>query len=143
MKPYVIAMTGASGVIYGVRLTQVLLESGYDVDLVISDAARLVLREEMEIKLKSLTDAGSIRQSLHLEGKGKLQCYSSKDFTAPIASGSYPIHSMTIIPCSMGTLGAIASGVSNRFKLRAIEGLLSPIQLSCPFSISWIVDSGS
>ena len=109
MKPYIVAITGASGVIYGVRLVQVLAEQSIPVELVISDTATIVAREEMGIDL-----AGAVPQkSVHL--------HDFKDFTAPIASGSYPVEGMVVIPCSMGTLGAIASGLSQNLIHRAAD----------------------
>jgi 4-hydroxy-3-polyprenylbenzoate decarboxylase len=109
MKPYIVAITGASGVIYGARLVQVLAEQSIPVELVISDTATIVAREEMGIDL-----AGAVPQkSVHL--------HDFKDFTAPIASGSYPVEGMVVIPCSMGTLGAIASGLSQNLIHRAAD----------------------
>ncbi len=109
MKPYIVAITGASGVIYGVRLVQVLAEQSLRVELVISDTAKIVAREEMGIDL-----AGTVpQQSVYL--------HDFKDFTAPIASGSYPVEGMVVIPCSMGTLGAIASGLSQNLIHRAAD----------------------
>jgi 4-hydroxy-3-polyprenylbenzoate decarboxylase len=109
MKPYIVAITGASGVIYGVRLVQVLAEQSIPVELVISDTAKIVAREEMGIDL-----AGTVPQKfVHL--------HDFNDFTAPIASGSYPVEGMVVLPCSMGTLGAIASGLSQNLIHRAAD----------------------
>lgn len=109
MKPCIVAITGASGVLYGVRLVQVLRDLSIPVELVISDTARIVAREEMGL---DLSDAMP-RTGIHLHG--------FKDFTAPIASGSYPVEGMFVIPCSMGTLGAIASGLSQNLIHRAAD----------------------
>lgn len=107
MKPYVVAITGASGVIYGVRLVEVLAEQRIPVELVVSDTAKIVMKEE----LGSEIDLGKEGVSVH----------DFRDFTAPIASGSYPTAGMVIIPCSMGTLGAIASGLSQNLIHRAAD----------------------
>ena len=113
MRPYVVGLTGASGAIYGVRFVQVLAELGYDIALVISDAARLVLQEELGVSgFETLIDPN------HLP---RLSFYSCKDLTAPIASGSYPTQGMVIIPCSTGTLGHIASGATVNLIHRAAE----------------------
>jgi 4-hydroxy-3-polyprenylbenzoate decarboxylase len=109
MKPYIVAITGASGVIYGVRLLQVLAEQSIPVELVISDTAKIVAREEMGIDLAEAVS----QRGVHL--------HDFKDFTAPIASGSYPVEGMVVIPCSMGTLGAIASGLSQNLVHRAAD----------------------
>ncbi len=110
MKPYIVAITGASGAIYGVRLLEVLAEQKIPVELVISDTAKIVIKEEL----------GTTGDS-HLKGDSHLHVHDFHDFTAPIASGSYPTEGMVIIPCSMGTLGAIASGLSQNLIHRAAD----------------------
>jgi 4-hydroxy-3-polyprenylbenzoate decarboxylase len=109
MKPYIVAITGASGAIYGVRLLEVLAEQKIPVELVISDTAKIVIWEEMGAEAK-FPEASSL---LHI--------HDFHDFTAPIASGSYPVKGMVIVPCSMGTLGAIASGLSQNLIHRAAD----------------------
>lgn len=123
MKPIVVAITGASGVIYGVRAVKYLLESGHSVYAVISDAARLVIEEELHISVQDQNREKSIT-ALFGDSVEKLTLFSPKDFKAPIASGSFPIEGMIIAPCSMGTLGAIASGVSNNLIHRAADCVL-------------------
>ena len=109
MKPYIVAITGASGVIYGVRLLEVLAEQKIPVELVISDTAKIVMKEEIgsEVRLPEISSLFRI--------------HDFHDFTAPIASGSYPTEGMVIVPCSMGTLGAIASGLSQNLIHRAAD----------------------
>ena len=114
-------MTGASGVIYGIRFTQVLAELGRKIALVISDAARLVIREELGISLQSLTDKKALEALFPSPALEHITPYSSKDFTAPIASGSYPTEGMVIIPCSVGTLGHLANGVTQNLIHRAAD----------------------
>lgn len=121
MKPYLVAMTGASGAIYGVRLVHALVELGRPLALIVSEQARLVIREELGHALKSYTDVEELASVFGLPLRGRLEAYSPKDFTAPVASGSYPTSGMVIIPCSMGTLGAIASGVSQNLIHRAAD----------------------
>ena len=119
--PYIVAMTGGSGVIYGVRLVEELLNLGHRVSLVISEAGRLVIREEMGITVKSLSQTKDLVSLFGEQGEDRLEVFSPKDFTAPIASGSYPTHGMVIIPCSMGTLGAVANGISQNLIHRAAD----------------------
>ncbi len=140
MKPYIVAITGASGVIYGVRLVEVLTEQKIPVELVISETAKIVMKEEIgpsdsqcEIfrghgpwatghgKAQSwIVDRGSwIEKGPGVDGV--VHIHDFHDFTAPIASGSYPTEGMVIIPCSMGTLGAIASGLSQNLIHRAAD----------------------
>ena len=123
-KPYIIAITGASGVIYGVRLVQALVESGRDIALVISDAARHVIQEELNVTPKNLTQTESLVELFGPEIRHSVKVYSCKDFTAPIASGSYPVEGMVIVPCTMGTLGSIASGVVQNLIHRAADCIL-------------------
>jgi len=137
MKPYVVALTGASGVVYGIRLLEVLLEQKVPVELVVSDTAKIVMREEMGIDASGVKDGRSFYENVILKAKAggsqneisiaqddmkKLIHWSDfHDFTASIASGSYPTAGMVIIPCSMGTLGAIASGLSQNLIHRAAD----------------------
>ena len=109
MKPYSVAITGASGVIYGLRLVEVLVDRKVPVELVVSDTARIVMKEEMGSEAR-LPEASRL-----------VRIHDFHDFTAPIASGSYPIEGMVIVPCSMGTLGAVASGLSQNLIHRAAD----------------------
>lgn len=123
MKPVVVAITGASGIVYGTRLLSFLLEQGYPVYAVISDSARLVIEEELGIPVAEQSRQESLRQMFgtHLQN---LTIFSAKDFKAPVASGSFPVHGMVIVPCSMGTLGAVASGISNNLIHRAADCMI-------------------
>ena len=111
MKPFVVAITGASGVLYGVRLVKQLIHSKKAVELIISDTARIVLKEELGINIASDYSTNEICKAFDISSGSRLCVHSPKDFTASVASGSYPVEAMIIIPCTMGTLGAIASGV--------------------------------
>ena len=121
MKPYVVGITGASGAIYGVRFVQVLTELGQDVALVVSDAARLVIQEELGITIGNAAEKDSFRDLFGPESLERVTPYSHRDFTAPLASGSYPTQGMIVIPCSTGTLGHLASGAVTTLVHRAAE----------------------
>ncbi len=121
MKPYVVGITGASGAVYGIRFVQVLAELGYEVALVVSDAARLVIQEELGISLSSPTEKQAFQTFFEPKALERITLYSNRDFTAPIASGSYPTQGMVIIPCSTGTLGHIAGGAVTNLIHRAVE----------------------
>ncbi len=123
-KPYIVAITGASGSAYGIRLVQALAEAGHETELIISEAGRLVIHEETGTSLKSYTDPAELSRIFGPEAARRVRAHSPKDFTAPVASGSYPVAGMIIVPCSMGTLGAIASGVSNNLIHRAADCVL-------------------
>ncbi len=124
MKPMIVAMTGASGAAYGVRVVQALVQAGRKVALVISEPARLVIREELQISPASYSKPEALESLFGASIRGQLEVYSPKDFTAPIASGSYPTEGMVIVPCSMGTLGALAAGLSQNLIHRAADCIL-------------------
>ena len=113
MKSIVIAITGASAIQLGERSIQLLLENNRNVELILSKGAYEVAKSERNIHIpvepKSQTDFW--RNKLSVES-GKLTCYRWNDHSACIASGSYKTIGMVIVPCSMGTLGRIASGFS-------------------------------
>lgn len=104
----VAAITGSSGVVYGVRLLEVCRELGIDTELIVSKSAETILGLELGKKVDELEKLASV-------------VYSPDDMTAPIASGSYKTDGMVIAPCSMKTLGAIASGVSDNLITRAAD----------------------
>lgn len=115
-----LAITGASGVIYGWRLLECLLASGCQVDLLISKAGHLVLTTETDLKLpanpEKLTEQLS-EQFAHLSGTVK--AYGREDWFAPAASGSGAAASFVVCPCSSATLAALATGASNNLIERA------------------------
>ena len=150
MQKLVVAITGASGAVYSVRLLEVLLATGRDVHLAISPSGAAVLEEELGLKAdlenfqpESLaptpdqyvtdtklyfmrTAAGvSTGQSNVLEVSGKqpgtIQYHHYQDLMAPIASGSYLTGGMVICPCSGSTLAAIAHGTSGNLIHRAAD----------------------
>ena len=113
MKSIVIAMTGASAMQIGERAVQVLLENNIAVDLILSKGAYEVAKSERTINIPVEPNAQSEfwRNKLGVKS-GKLKCYRWNDHSASIASGSHKTKGMVIDPCSMGTLGRIASGFS-------------------------------
>ena len=114
----VVAMTGASGAPYAVRLLHVLARQGHRVHLTISPSAAHVIRDELglEVDLDAFDPA-----SLGLRDSGRVVYHHHADFSAGIASGSFPTGGMVIIPCSMSTLGSIASGVTTNLITRAAD----------------------
>ncbi len=124
MKPYVIAMTGASGALYGVRLVQVMAEMGFSIELIVSEPAKLVIREELKIPVQGLHREEDLIEVFGPAVKGRIHSHSPKDFTAAVASGSYPTAGMAVVPCSMGTLGAIANGLSLNLVHRAADCII-------------------
>ena len=113
MKSIVIAITGASAMQLGERSIQLLLENHKNVDLILSKGAYEVAKSErnMNIPVEPNSQINFWRNKLSVES-GKLNCYRWNDHSASIASGSHKTKGMVIVPCSMGTLGRIASGFS-------------------------------
>ena len=113
MNNIVIAITGASAMQLGERSVQLLLENNKSVDLILSKGAYEVAKSErnLNIPIESKSQTDFWRNRLRVES-GHLTCYRWNDHSAPIASGSHKTKGMVIVPCSMGTLGRIASGFS-------------------------------
>ena len=113
MKSIVIAITGASAMQIGERSIQVLLENNQSVDLILSKGAYEVAKSERNINIpvEPNSQCDFWRNKLNVNS-GKLTCYRWNDHSASIASGSHKTKGMVIVPCSMGTLGRIASGFS-------------------------------
>tara|TARA_B100000700_G_C14791754_1_gene736215 strand:+ start:199 stop:807 length:609 start_codon:yes stop_codon:yes gene_type:complete len=113
MKSIVIAITGASAMQLGERSVQILLENNKTVDLILSKGAYQVAKSERNINIpvEPNSQAEFWRNKLN-SNSGKLTCYRWNDHSASIASGSHKTKGMVIVPCSMGTLGRIASGFS-------------------------------
>ena len=113
MKSIVIAITGASAMQIAERSIQVLLENDQSVDLILSKGSYEVAKSERGINIPVEPNAQEKFWRKKLEVKsGKLTCYRWNDHSASIASGSHKTKGMVIVPCSMGTLGRIASGFS-------------------------------
>ncbi len=146
----VMGITGASGAIYAVRLLEILIASGIDVHLSISEAGKVVLRQELDMNvdlekfrpsmllpdesqiasdstLQFMRDLSGVSSedsnvlSVPGEPPGELSYHHFQDFMAPIASGSMLTGGMVICPCSGGTLAAIAHGSSNNLICRAAD----------------------
>jgi 4-hydroxy-3-polyprenylbenzoate decarboxylase len=115
----VIAITGASGSPYGVRLLEVLLAAGRTIHLVISPAAVEVIERELDrtVRLDSFDPITLFGRSV----PGDLRYHHFRNFQAGIASGSFLTAGMVICPCSMGTVAAIAHGVSENLIHRAAD----------------------
>jgi 4-hydroxy-3-polyprenylbenzoate decarboxylase len=116
-----VAMTGASGAIYAHRTLQLLAESGVveTVNLIISSTAVTVAQVEMGARL---TDTASVNDWLGLPADSKLiRLWRLDNFAAKPSSGSNKQAGMIVVPCSMGTLGAIASGAITNLIHRAAD----------------------
>ncbi|MCC2636453.1 MAG: putative aromatic acid decarboxylase [Moraxellaceae bacterium] len=120
-----LAITGASGMPYALTLLGALLEREQEVLLLVSDAAREVLRLEMDFELPADSDAAAQAWRARCGStKGILRVLGKHEWTAAPASGSGAPRRMVICPCSMGTLAAIAAGLSNNLIERAADVVL-------------------
>ncbi len=117
-RDLVVAMTGASGAPYAIRLIEVLCRLGRTIHFSLSKSAAQVLREETG-RLADLEqfDAGIFGDL----SPGRIVYHHYQNFMAGIASGSFPTAGMVIVPCSMSTIGAIASGMSTNLITRAAD----------------------
>jgi len=104
----VIAITGASGVIYGKRLLEALHSKSIETHLVISQAAERIIEHELGMTKKTFEKLAD-------------HVYEVKDWNSPIVSGSFKTDGMVIVPCSMKTLAGIANGYSDNVILRAAD----------------------
>ena len=125
-----VAITGASGAVYGLRLVEVLLTAGVQVYLLLSDAARVVCREEMGLELPVATEAvGGFLAARYGVERELLSVYANDDWFAPVASGSNAARAMVVCPCSGGALAAIAHGMSDNLIERAADVMLKEHRL--------------
>lgn len=117
-----IAVTGASGAPYALRLAEVLLAAGEHLDMVFSKAALLVIATETDVKLPPKPRAqAQYLQERYGVSETQLRVFGREDWMAPWASGSGQPGPVVICPCSTGTLSAIATGASNNLIERAAD----------------------
>lgn len=120
-----LAWTGASGMGYGLRLLSCLIESGVEVWLMYSQAAQIVAKQELDLTLPTRPIDAERELGARCEaGDGQLRVFGRDDWNAPLASGSNPADAMAICPCTMGTLAAIAAGLSDNLIARAADVML-------------------
>lgn len=104
----VVGITGASGVILGIKLLEFLKKTGIETHLIITEVAKKIIEHETDYSVK---DVEKLADSVH----------DNKDLFAPIASGSFKIKGMVVIPCSMKTLAGVANGYSDNLLLRVAD----------------------
>ena len=115
-----LAITGASGSIYGLRLLEELLKGGHGVTLVVSSSGREVCRFETGLELD---DPAALIQRWGVS-EARLNIRAEDDLWAPEASGSAAPDAMVIAPCSMGSVGRVAAGISGTLIERAADVML-------------------
>jgi 4-hydroxy-3-polyprenylbenzoate decarboxylase len=144
MSPTIcLALTGASGMPYGLRLLECLLAAGCRVQVLYSQAAQVVARQEMGLELPSRPAEArtALLARLPAVDPEKLAVFGREEWFAPVASGSNPPDAMVICPCSMGTLAAIAQGLADNLIERAADVVLKEgrklvlVPRETPFSV--------
>ena len=133
-KVVTVAVTGASGAPYFIQLLHSLLLSNVKVNLLLSSAAKEVIKTELNLELPDNENdlklffldyfADSFVLSQKQDHASQLCIYGKEEWTSPVASGSNPASAMIVCPCSMGTLSAIAHGASNNLIERAADVML-------------------
>lgn len=116
MADFVIGITGASGSIYGVRLIQELTIRRHHVDIVITQAGKKVIAEELGIK-----SIRELEKKFFSKYKDRIKIWENDDFEAPFMSGSNAPKAVVVIPCSVGKLAAIANGISSNLLERIAD----------------------
>ena len=120
-----LAITGASGAAYALRLLELLMQHDLRVFLLISEAARIVFETEEDITLpQDLRKVATVLQDGVTAKKGQLSVFGPDEWTAPVASGSGAPKQMIVCPCTMGTLAAIAMGASDNLLERAADVII-------------------
>jgi 4-hydroxy-3-polyprenylbenzoate decarboxylase len=122
MRIVTVALTGASGICYGLRLIECLLRAEIRVYLLISQAAQVVLKLEAGLEIPARPSEAETFLHTHFGASPEqLRVFGRQEWTAPVASGSNPVDAMVICPCTAGTLGRIAAGLSGSLIERAAD----------------------
>lgn len=136
-----LAITGASGSLYALRLMECLVAANYQVYVLVSSAARVVLDTEVGIKLPSSPASASEFFTQHFGAQaGQITVFGKEQWFSPVASGSAAPKKMVVCPCSTGTLSAISQGMSDNLIERAADvvikerGQLILVLRETPFS---------
>ncbi len=117
-KRFIVALTGASGALYALRLLVKLADAGHAIDLVASEAGCVSLAAETDIHL----NAARLDAEKLLPGRtGSVTVHGPREIGASIASGSVRHDGMVIVPCSMGTLARVANGFADSLITRAAD----------------------
>ncbi len=126
MAVYVVGMSGASGAPYARRVLQGLLSAGHEVDCILTEAGRKVLEVEESVRLSGAPEADMpiLRAWAGVAANAQLRLRDERDVGASVASGSYPVAGMAVVPCSTGTLARIANGISSNLLERAADACL-------------------
>jgi len=124
-EPIALAITGASGAAYGLRLLECLLEGGHQVYLMLSQAGQIVVNMETDLDLPARPDeAQTFLTDYYKARPGQLLVFGRQQWMAPVASGSNPPAAMVVCPCTTGSLASIANGICDDLIDRAADVML-------------------
>lgn len=121
MKSFIVAITGASGSVYGLRVIEELLKAKSKIYLIISRPAFLIIKNETGITLRGKTASETAKKIQKYFSSRAIKYYSEDNLEAPPSSGSLITDGMLIVPCSMKTLSGIAHGYANTLIERAAD----------------------
>jgi 4-hydroxy-3-polyprenylbenzoate decarboxylase len=124
---FAVGITGGSGAPYAVRLLEQLVLAGHEVHVVLSAAGETVLQLETGVRVgRTLREKQeALERTIEADGKpGSIRVFDHANLAAPISSGSFPCAGMVIVPCSTGSLGRIAAGISSNLIERAADVML-------------------
>lgn len=117
-----LALTGASGLAYGLRLLECLLAAGADVRVLISQAAQVVAAQELKLTLPGrAAELETWLKARYPDKPGTVRAYAREDWFSPVASGTGVSDAMVVCPCSMSTLASVAHGLSDNLIERAAD----------------------
>lgn len=124
-KRLTVGMTGASGAQYGLRLVECLVKADYEVLVMFTKAAQIVVGSETDCRLPGRTaEQTRYLTSLYGARDGQLRVYGDEEWTSPVASGSGAPRRMAVCPASMATVSAIACGASENLLERAADVII-------------------
>ena len=123
-RHYVLAITGASGAVYGLRLAEELLAAGHRLSLLISRPGFAVLKEECGLDWEGDAPEVTAKIRAYFSGSERVSYYAEDDFFSPIASGSFVTCGMAVAPCSIRTLAAVAYCGAHNLVARAADVVL-------------------
>jgi 4-hydroxy-3-polyprenylbenzoate decarboxylase len=125
MATYTVAITGASGAPYALRLLEVLVKGGHKIYLSMTGEGLSIMNDEAGLMLKGSETDIMFALEKRLEAKeGQIEYFDEDNMYAPIASGSVKVDAMVVIPCSMKTLASIANGFASNLIERAAEVMI-------------------
>ena len=124
MKSYIVAISGASGSVYSIRLIKELLKAGHRVYLTISKQAFSIIKTETGINWSGKTENEIDKKIQKHYSSKNIKYFSENNLHAPISSGSFITDGMLVVPCSMKTLSGIANGYASNLTERAADVIL-------------------